>query len=187
MGNATKRSEGWTPPAISSTERALLRKMIDHYYGLYFLEVIQGVVHNLNNPLQIVYIRTEQLQQNLHKLIGAAQLQEWPEMQDLLSGMEQKLQSSLNSLDDLSTQLRHLSSGLMDEGCSAVGDVNINQVIEECLFLLNANMFFKHSVKKTVKLEDNIPTLRGRKTDFSMIVLCLLQNATEALAKSTRS
>jgi sensor histidine kinase regulating citrate/malate metabolism len=42
-------------------------------------------------------------------------------------------------------------------------------------------MFFKHSVSKTVRLEDNVPVLKGRKADFSIIVLSLLQNASEAL------
>lgn len=181
MGNQTDGSEGWTPPTMSSTERGLLRKMADNYYGLHLLEVIQGVVHNLNGPLQIAYIRSEQLQQNLQKLIGATQSQQSPEVDDLLSGMEGKIQSSLTSLDDLNAQLKHLTSDLIAEGCSAFGDVNINQVIEECLFLLNGNMFFKHSVSKTVKLEDDIPVLKGRKTDFSVIVLSLLQNAAEAM------
>jgi signal transduction histidine kinase len=181
MGNKTEGSDGWTPPATSSTERALLRKMMDNYYGLYLLDVIQGVVHNLSGPLQIAYIRSEQLQQDLQKLISTAQLQQSPGVEDLLSGMEAKIQASLSSLDDLNGQLKHLTSDLVAEGCSAVGDVNINQVVEECLFLLNANMFFKHSVGKTVKLEDDIPIVKGRKTDFSIITLCLLQNAAEAM------
>lgn len=181
MGNATKRSGEWTPPVTSSTERVLLKRMMDNYYGLHLLKVIQGVVHNLNGPLQIAYIRAEQLQQNLQRLMEAAQSLGSDELEDLLSGMETKIQSCLSGLDDLNTQLRHLNSDLVSEGCSTVGDVNINQVIEECLFLLNANMFFKHTVDKTVQLEDDIPILNGRKTDFSIIVLCLLQNAAEAL------
>jgi signal transduction histidine kinase len=181
MGEQTDGSGGKTPPAMSSTERALLRKMADNYYGLHLLEVIQGIVHNLNGPLQIIYIRSEQLQQNLEKLIGAPQSQHSPEVEDLLSSMGEKIQACLTSLDDLNAQLKHLTSDLIAEGFSAVGDVNINQVIEECLFLLNANMFFKHSVSKTVRLEENIPVLKGRKSDFSIIVLSLLQNASEAL------
>jgi len=181
MGNQTDGPGGYTPPTTSRTELALLRKMADNYYGLHLLAVIQGVIHNLNGPLQIVYIRSEQLQQNLQKLMGAAQLQQSPEIEDLLSGMEEKIQSSLASLDDLNAQLKHLTSDLIAEGFSMVGDVDINQVMEECLFLLNANMFFKHSVSKTVRLGDDIPVLQGRKTDFSIIVLSLLQNAAEAL------
>lgn len=181
MGNATKRPGEWMPPVTSSTERVLLKRMMDNYYGLHLLKLIQGVVHNLNGPLQIVYIRAEQLQQNLQRLIGAAQSRELAGVEDLLSGMETKIQSCLSGLDDLNAQLRHLNSDLVAEGYSAVGDVNINQVIEECLFLLNADMFFKHTVNKTVQLEDHIPILNGRKTDFSIVVLCLVQNAAEAL------
>jgi signal transduction histidine kinase len=181
MGKQTDGSGGKAPPATSSTERALLRKMADSYYGLHLLEVIQGIVHNLNGPLQIIYIRSEQLQQNLEKLIGAAQSQQSPEVEDLLSSMGEKIRACLTSLDDLNAQLKHLTSDLIAERFSAVGEVNINQVIEECLFLLNANMFFKHTVSKTVRLEENIPVLKGRKTDFSIIVLSLLQNASEAL------
>jgi signal transduction histidine kinase len=181
MGKETEDSGGWTPPATSPTERALLRKMVDNYYGLHLLQVIQGIVHNLNGPLQIIYIRTEQLQQNLQKLIGEVQSQQSPEVESLLSSMEEKARSSLGSLDDLSAQLKHLNSDLVSERYSAIGDVDINKVIEECLFIMNANMFFKHSVNKTVELADSIPLLKGRKTDFAIIVLSLLQNAAEAL------
>jgi signal transduction histidine kinase len=155
--------------------------MAGNYYGLHLLQVIQGIVHNLNGPLQIIYIRTEQLQQNLQKLIGDAQSLRSPETEDLLSGMEEKVRSTLGSLDDLNAQMKHLTSDLVAEAYSAVGDININKVIEECLFLLNANMFFKHSVNKTVRLGDDIPVLKGRKTDFSIVVLSLLQNAAEAV------
>lgn len=182
MGNQTDGSGGWTLPTTSSMERALLRKMADNYYGLHLLQVIQGVVHNLNGPLQIIYIRSEQLQQNLQKLIGAAESKQSAEVKDLLSGMEEKINSSLTSLDDLDAHLKHLTSDLVTEGYSEVGDVDINQIVEECLILLNANMFFKHSVSKTLKLEDAIPVLKGKKTDFCVIVLNLLQNAAEAMA-----
>jgi len=170
------------PPTMSSTERALLRKMADNYCGLHFVEVIQGVVHNINGPLQIIYIRSEQLQQNLEKLIGAAESKQSAEVKDLLSGMEKKMQSSLTSLDDLNAQMKHLATHSVDEDRCEVGDVDINQIIEECLFLLNANMFFKHNVSKKVKLEDAIPALKGRKTDFCVIVLNLLQNAADAMS-----
>jgi len=181
MGNQKDGTGGWTPPTTSPTERALLRKMADNYCGFNLIEVMQGVVHNINGPLQIIYIRSEQLQQNLQKLIGAAESKQAAEVTDLLSGMEKKVQSSLTSLDDLNAQLKHLASHLVDEECSEVGDVDINQIIEECLFLLNANMFFKHSVSKTVKLEDGMPFLKGRKTDFCVLLLCLLQNAADAM------
>jgi C4-dicarboxylate-specific signal transduction histidine kinase len=160
----------------------LLRKLADHYYGLYLLGVIQGILHNLNGPLQILYIRGEQLERSLQRLKDLARSQQLTEVENLASGVEEKIESSLQSLDDLNAQLRHLTSDLVAERCYGIEDVNINQVIEECLFLLNANMLFKHSVKKTIKTEDVLPVLKGRKMDFCVIVLNLLQNALEAMA-----
>ena len=81
-------------------------------------------------------------------------------------------------------QLRHLTGSLIVETRSEIGDVSINQVIEDCLFLLNADMFFKHSVKKTLRLNDALPVLKGRRTDFCIIILNLAQNALEAMIAS---
>jgi C4-dicarboxylate-specific signal transduction histidine kinase len=184
MGKQKEGSGGRTTPKAFSMQRALLRKLMDNYYGLYLLKVIEGVVHNLNGPLQIVYIRSEQLQQSLQKLIHTVQSQHLPEIEDLLSGMKAKMESSLSSLDDLSEQIKHLTSDFTSEACSAVEDININEVIDQCLFLMNADMFFKHSVSKTVKLQDDLPTLKGRKTDFSIVMLSILQNAAEAMTES---
>jgi two-component system NtrC family sensor kinase len=182
MDNQKETSGGWAPPTASSRERIFLRKLADHYYGLYLLGVIQGIVHNLNGPLQILYIRTEQLERSLQRLKDLAQSQQLAEVDKIASGIEGKIKSSMQSLDDLNAQLRHLTSDLIFERRCEIEDVNINQVIEECLFLLNANMFFKHTVNKTIRTQDPLPVLKGRKRDFCVIVLNLLQNALEAMA-----
>lgn len=181
MGNHTGTSRTWGPPPVSSRERVLLRKLADNYFGLHLLGVIQGIIHNLSGPLQILYIRSEQLEHAVQRLRDAAQSDQFDEVEKILSGMEEKIKSFLAGLDDLNAQLRHLTSDLLVERCSEVGDVNVNHVIEACLFLLNANMLFKHSVTKTVKVEEALPVIKGRKTDFCVILLNLLQNALEAM------
>ena len=168
----------------SSRERTLLRKVADNYYGVCLVRLIEGIVHNLNGPLQILYIRSEQLEQSLDQLRGALQSEALTEVDGLAARMEARVQSISGSLDDLNAKLGHLTSDLVVERCSEIGDVNINQVIQDCLLLLNANMFFKHNVKKTVNLSDSLPVLKGRKTDFCVIVLNLIQNALEAMADS---
>jgi two-component system NtrC family sensor kinase len=42
-------------------------------------------------------------------------------------------------------------------------------------------MFFKHNVTKVFKLDDALPVLKGRKTDFRVIILNLVQNALDAM------
>lgn len=164
-----------------SRERALLRKLADDYYGLYLVRVIEGIAHNLSGPLQVLYIRAEQVEQGLEQLLSAAQSGEVTEVQKLAGRMEKKIRSISDSLDDLNDQMKHLTADLIIGRRSEIGDVEINEVAEDCLFLLNANMFFKHKVEKTLRLGDSLPVLKGRKTDFCVVILSIVQNALEAL------
>ncbi|MBW1739579.1 MAG: GHKL domain-containing protein [Deltaproteobacteria bacterium] len=181
MDNRKESSGELIFPSASSRERMLLRKLIENYYGLYLVRLIKGIIHNLNGPLQILYIRSEQLEQSLSQLRGVLQSETLSEAEGLVGRMEERIKSLSTSLYDLNTQLSHLTSDLVIERHSEVGDVKINQVVESCLYLLNANMFFKHNVKKKIRLDDGLPILKGRKTDFSLIILNLVQNALEAM------
>ena len=181
MGDGGESSGELMRQSVSSRERILLRKLADNYYGLYLVRVIEGIIHNLNAPLQILYIRSEQLEQSLGQIRGVLQSGALTDVEGLPDRMEERIKSISRSLDDLNAQLKHLTSDLIVERCSDIGDVEINQVIEDCLFFLNADMFFKHNVKKTFKLDDALPVLEGRKTDFCIIILNLIQNALEAM------
>ncbi len=181
MRNRGESAGGLISPSASSREQMLLRKLAYNYYGVCLVRVIEGIIHNLNGPLQILYIRSEQLEQNLEQLRGAVQSEALTELEGLPGPMGERIKSISRSLDDLNAQLRHLTSDLIVERRSEIGDVRINQVIEDCIFLLNADMFFKHNVKKAFKLADALPVLRGRKTDFCIIILNLVQNALEAM------
>jgi len=181
MNNCEEISGKLMRPSASSRERMLLRKLADNYYGLYLVRVIGGIVHNLNAPLQILYIRSEQLEQGLQQLSGALQSEALTEAEGLAGRMEKNVKSISRSLDELNAQLKHLTSDLILESRSEIGPVRINQVVADSLFLLNANMFFKHNVKKSVRLDDALPVLKGRKTDLCIIILSLIQNALEAM------
>ena len=181
MGNRRESSGGLISPSASLREQILLRRLADNYYGVCLVRVIEGIVHNLNGPLQILYIRSEQLEQNLKQLRGAVQSEALTDLEGLPGPMGERIKSISRSLDDLNAQLRHLTNDLIVERRSEVGDVRINQVIEDCIFLLNADMFFKHNVKKAFKLNDALPVLKGRNTDFRIIVLNLVHNALEAM------
>ena len=165
----------------SSRERMLLRKIAENYYGVYLARVIQGIVHNLNGPLQILYIRSEQLEQSLEQLRSAIKLEAIAELEGLPGPMEERIKSIAKTLDALNVQLGNLTSDLIIERYSTAGVVKINKVIEDCIFLLNADMFFKHRINKVFNLDDALPVIKGRRTDFCIIILNLVQNALEAM------
>jgi signal transduction histidine kinase len=162
----------------------LLRKLGENYYGKYLVRVIEGITHNLSGPLQVLYIRFEQFEQLIEQMRGVPPSDGLTQASGLLDRVEGRITSISESLNDLNDQLRHLTSPLIVEKRSEISDVKMNKIMEDCLFLLNADMFFKHSVQKTVRLEDGLPTLRGRRTDFCIIVLNLVQNALESMVEA---
>ena len=173
--------EGLVNSLETQREEILLKKLGDHYYGIFLLRRLDGIVHNLNGPLQSLYIRSEQLEQNLNRLLGALEARELPQAEQLASRMADRAKGIAKNLDDLNAQLRQLSSDIVFENCSEIDDVQVNEAIQACLFVLNADMFFKHQVTKTLDLNNNLPPVTARKTELSIIVLNLVQNALEAM------
>lgn len=184
MGGFEQISEGFPTSSASSKERVLLRKLVDHYCGVYLIRVFEGFVHNLNNPLQILFVRSEQLEKNIVKLREAFESGAVAEARELANAMESRINPLVKSLDELDAGLSFLSKSLFFERRSKIGHVKINEVIKDTLFLLDANMFFKHQVRKTLRLDDSLPRLTGRHTDLCVIMINLIQNALEAMANA---
>ena len=88
MGNREETPRTLARQRFSPTEEALLRKLADRYFGIHLLKVVDGIVHNLNGPLQILFIRSEQLEQNLRQLQEAVEAQAFPEVGELAACIE---------------------------------------------------------------------------------------------------
>ncbi len=172
--------------AASSREGILLRKLADHYCGMHFLQTLEGFVHNLNGPLQILWVRSEQLQQDIGRLQQDLQDAQVTRATALADRMQQRIDSFLRGLDELNTSLSFLTKDLLGKQHAQTGEVKINEVIQDTLSLLDADMFFKHRVKKTLRLDSRLPSLRGRYMDLCTIMLGLIQNASEAMVHTER-
>ncbi len=168
--------------SLSPRERVLLKRLVDHSCGEYLVRVLEGFIHNLNNPLQILCVRSEQLQKDISRVQEAFRFEPSAETTEFAKSMESRIDSLAKSLDELSAGIRFLSKDFLFERRSKISDVRINEVIEDTIFLLNADAFFKHGVKKTLRLDDSLPVLAGRHTDFCIIMTNLIQNALEAMA-----
>ena len=165
-------------------ERKLLSALADHHCGVFFLRTLEGFVHNLNSPLQIVWMRSEQVMQDVIKLQTKVSEGDSTEIAKLADRMKQRMDSFMKGLDQLNNILSFLSKDLLGKHRSEIGDVCVNKALEDALFLLKADMFFKHRVALQLELGDNLPRIRGRHSDFCVIVLYLVQNALDAMLHS---
>lgn len=171
-------------PGASSREEMLLKKLARHYCDLFFLETLGGFVHNLNGPLQIVWVRSEQLEQDIGRLQEDLREADVKKATTLADRMKQRIDSLLRGLDELNTSLGFLTKDLLGKQHVETSEVKVNEVIRDTLSLLDADMFFKHRVEKTLRLDDGLPGFRGRHRDLCAIMLGLIQNASEAMAET---
>lgn len=173
-------------PSVSDKEAVFLRRLCDHYYGTFLLRHLDGIIHNLNGPLQSLYIRCEQLEQNLRRLQNILESNKAGEARKLASNMEVKTKAIAENLDHLGAQVRFLSNEFLTEKHSGPTEVDVNDVIKSCIYVLRADMFFKHQVEKVLKLGGGLPPVAAAKTDLSVIVLSLVDNALDAMVDAEK-
>jgi len=59
--------------------------------------------------------------------------------------------------------------------------INISQLLKDELKFLEADLFFKHNIKKIYELDDSVPLIHGIYSDFSQIFLNIIKNAIDAM------
>jgi C4-dicarboxylate-specific signal transduction histidine kinase len=95
--------------------------------------------------------------------------------------MQQRVDSLDKGMEDLNASLNFLAKDIVTKHRSDVGPVSINEAVRDTFFLLKADMFFKHQVEAGLSLQEKLPKVSGRHSDFCVVVLHLVQNALESL------
>jgi PAS domain S-box-containing protein len=120
-----------------------------------------GIAHNINTPLMGIY--------------GTAQL------------IKMK-HPTLNDIDGVITQveringiIRNLMWKSRQEQETSYQEINLNQLLQEELKFLEADLQFKHNVEKHFAFDDKVPTIMGRYSDFSQSIMNLVRNALDAM------
>ncbi len=128
--------------------------------GLY----VSGIAHNLQNPVQVLLGYIDLLK---YDAVNLPQL-------DLIE------QSTLNIMKIIKNLLYKMNQERKIEET----DIDLNELLDNELTFLNANMYYKHEVKKEFSFSPEIPHLRGVYSDFSQAILNIIFNALDAMVDS---
>jgi signal transduction histidine kinase len=124
---------------------------------------IEGIVHNINSPLNTV--------------LGYAQLMK----------RNQPDNRDLDKIMEAGKSISHIVKGVLNksklDSSSMVRVININNLIKQELELCNHNLFFKHYVDLKVELDDNLPNIHAVYGDISLCLANIINNAIETLEK----
>jgi PAS domain S-box-containing protein len=120
-----------------------------------------GVAHNINTPLMGIY--------------GLAQVikMKHPEIEDI--------DGVLAQVERINGIIRNLMWKSSQESQQTVQPLNLNQLLQEELRFLEADMDFKHNVEKSVQLADDIPPIMGKYSDFSQSLMNIIRNSLDAM------
>ena len=125
---------------------------------------IEGIVHNLNSPL--------------NSILGYAQL--YKKGNRDLEDIDKIIEAGRNAA--------RIVKGLLDKvkqsNTGMIRPININDVVQQELNLCEHNLFFKHYVILEKDLNPNIPDITAIYGDISLCIANLLNNAFDAMQDS---
>jgi PAS domain S-box-containing protein len=150
---------------VDVTERNELELELIQASRMAFLGVYsQGIIHNLNGPLNTI--------------MGFSSLLSRHQPDSEIPG---RIHADAQRMADLITSL---GRRWRRTGESRLEHLNLNEIIQEELSFLEADLFFKHNVDKALELDPKLPTVWGVYGDFSHALLNILVNAIEAMTES---
>jgi len=127
-------------------------------------QLAQGIAHNLNNPLSVIMLASEGLMKRNPSSFEAG----------VVAKSAQKMKAIIDTLLYKSRQ----------EQTQARQQINLNNLIEEELRFLEADIEFKHKIQKRVVLAPGLPEVNGAYSDFSQSFMNIVRNAIDAMYQS---
>jgi signal transduction histidine kinase len=159
------RSAGQLSTFVDITERNELELELIQASRMAFLGVYsQGIIHNLNGPLNTVLGFSTILCRNL------------PEDE-----IPRRIKCDAQRM---AAMVVNLANRWKRAGDLAREPLKLNEIILEELSFLDADLFFKHNVEKELDLAPDLPLISGVYGDFSHAILNILINSIEALSES---
>jgi len=129
-------------------------------------QLAAGIAHNLNTPISIIQGNAE--------LMRLKYPDDGDEIDKILR-QTKKMGELINTTLQKGRKEQNLSPGLID----------INEMLEEELEFLTADLYYKHHIEKDIVLDPGVPKIRGIYSDFSQSIMAFIQNAVDAMYKAS--
>jgi len=146
-------------------------------------ELFHGIAHNLNTPLSAVMARAEMLVERLEGLGEGKEKRE--------GSFESKLDKSIRDAGVIvanATKLSGIIRNMMQKGLQEHEEtpqmLNLSHLLKEELQFLEADMKFKHELKKNYSLDESVPYIEGIYFHFSQIFANVIKNVMESINRS---
>jgi C4-dicarboxylate-specific signal transduction histidine kinase len=150
------------------------QQIIFHQASLTSLgELAAGMAHEINQPLQNIYLATETLE---------FELRESKPNQSIIVANVKDISCNLIRMRKIVDHIRVFSSKQKDE---VFNDFNVKEYIDKA-FLLVKKQYLKNGVKIYFDISDDKILLRGNPYKYEQIILNLLSNSRDAVIEKSK-
>jgi signal transduction histidine kinase len=173
-----------SPPASPDYLERCLHELVHYYRHSCAGRLVSGIVHQMNTPLQVLSFQLELLEQKNREEpdpLEGGPLAAAAKLRALHDYRRQKIRQFRLELEKLQTLTRRLILQGAHEEAQAKRPLDLNQILQEQLEIYLAQPFFKHRVKRDIRLAPGLPPIYGHYLDFSQSFRNLLDNALEAM------
>ncbi len=148
-----------------------------------FGQLVQGIVHNLKNPLSSAVMSARMITDSLTRLNQEGLSQE--EKLTIFSRMEKRLEMAVEYIELSHETLDKMISSLLEKSRADSSDkavrFDLNDLIRRELDFFQADLTFKHRIEKDIELHPEPLWIRMVPGDMSQVVQNLLRNAIDAM------
>jgi len=154
------------------------------FHDTFVEELVPGIVHNFANPLNGIMGRSRLLQRKLVDIMKRADVEKDTSYQENNKKLVRDVDSIAREADRLSGILQTVMGKFCAIGDRAAQKVNLSELIELEMRFFDFYLNFKHSVKKTLQLDRELPEVRGSPADYSLAFFTLIRYAAVAMKDS---
>ena len=154
---------------VDKQVKEIIKKESAASYG----ELIQGITHNMNTPLSTINGGIDILKSRLLRDKERGEIN----IDSYVNGISRVSGATKNLIQIVKNTMKRSR----DENRAEKIDLDINKLLSQELEFLQANMFFKHQIKKEFSFSEEIPTIKAIYSDFSQILLNIIQNGIDAM------
>jgi signal transduction histidine kinase len=167
-----------------SLDHQVIYNLIEREFQETFIEeLIPGIVHNFANPLNGIMGRARLLQRRLMEITQSG-VRDDSSYEDNKNKLIHDVDSIVRESDRLSSILQSVAGKFCAVSDKTIQRINLSELIELEMKFLDFYLEFKHSIKKVVQLEQELPEVKGTPADYSLALSALIRHSMSAMKES---
>ena len=147
-------------------------------------ELVPGIVHNFANPLNGIMGRSRLLQRKLIEIMKRMDAEKDASYMENNQKLVHDVESIAREADRLSGLLQNVTGKFCAISNKNTQKINLSELIELEMKFFDFYLDFKHSIKKTVQLDREIPEVKGCSADYSLALSALIRYSINMMKES---